>query len=691
MPTVLPRPLNKRRIGGLGQDAVIAKMLSGMDALRQVPSLEDIPTGDTRATGHAAPVYSDSPREQQRYLAQRELKGLGRAIMASPDLVNSVINAGLGDINYWTGGLGGKRDVRLPSASQSLANLATEQTGAHIVPEARMPQAVRDKGGLREEAFAATPVDVGMGLGSAARGLEAAEPMAANLIRDESGVLRLPKQTGDIINPASELVNPPKIADSGMMRAYDGKWEMVPISWLRKLPGNTLREPTDALKASIQSEGVKTPLIINVGKNSRTAQLGEGNHRLAALEELGHTHAPVRVTVGSEWGKGKPNSNFDADIIPQPDRYFSSDAAPSEVFRSLQQPEAPAGLGAASEPVAPKGLAAPAEPKGIGIRAYHGSPHSFDQFDISKIGTGEGAQAYGHGLYFAENEPTAKYYRDQLAGRPEIKSLTVGSKRVGPYNQFDYSPRGNSTYENVHSSLIEDLLINEDQLTTDPARAQQVVIDSLKQKIQDYKTEWPEAVEPAKKLLNDISRPGAVSLKMGEQPGSMYEVNIKADPEHFLDYEKPLSEQSDNVKNALRASFDQRYGKGFFDKYAATGADFRDVHNNFDDLNEADVSAMLNKAGIPGIKYLDAGSRPDMGRIKELLAEAQKHEAAGRPEYAAEARKLAKDIENSGSRNYVVFDPKIIEIVKKYGIAAAVSAGLISEEMGRQMKAQGEL
>jgi len=38
-----------------------------------------------------------------------------------------------------------------------------------------------------------------------------------------------------------------------------------------------------------------------------------------------------------------------------------------------------------------------------GIKAYHGSPHDFDKFSMQKIGTGEGAQAYGHGLYFAEN------------------------------------------------------------------------------------------------------------------------------------------------------------------------------------------------------------------------------------------------------------------------------------------------
>ncbi|HKO32274.1 MAG TPA: hypothetical protein VJY85_00870, partial [Candidatus Limnocylindria bacterium] len=49
------------------------------------------------------------------------------------------------------------------------------------------------------------------------------------------------------------------------------------------------------------------------------------------------------------------------------------------------------------------------------IKAYHGSPHSFDRFDMSKIGTGEGAQAYGHGLYFAGNEGVARSYRDTLS------------------------------------------------------------------------------------------------------------------------------------------------------------------------------------------------------------------------------------------------------------------------------------
>ena len=36
-----------------------------------------------------------------------------------------------------------------------------------------------------------------------------------------------------------------------------------------------------------------------------------------------------------------------------------------------------------------------------------------------------------------------------------------------------------------------------------------------------------------------------------QKPGKMYEVNINADPEHFLDWDKPLSEQSEHVKQAI--------------------------------------------------------------------------------------------------------------------------------------------
>ena len=60
------------------------------------------------------------------------------------------------------------------------------------------------------------------------------------------------------------------------------------------------------------------------------------------------------------------------------------------------------------------------EPSGVFLqRAYHGTPHRFTKFDISKIGTGEGAQAFGWGLYFAERKQVAQFYREALSGKAD--------------------------------------------------------------------------------------------------------------------------------------------------------------------------------------------------------------------------------------------------------------------------------
>jgi hypothetical protein len=52
--------------------------------------------------------------------------------------------------------------------------------------------------------------------------------------------------------------------------------------------------------------------------------------------------------------------------------------------------------------------------------------HPLGRFDMSKLGTGEGAQAYGQGLYFAENEDVAKEYRDQLTPNDLVVTDSAG-------------------------------------------------------------------------------------------------------------------------------------------------------------------------------------------------------------------------------------------------------------------------
>ena len=85
-----------------------------------------------------------------------------------------------------------------------------------------------------------------------------------------------------------------------------------------------------------------------------------------------------------------------------------------------------------------------------GIRAYHGSPYDFDRFDMSKIGTGEGAQAYGHGLYFAENQAVAEWSRARIDDRaPEKYQNEFG--RAGKRHSSTIESHNGSLYHAVHS------------------------------------------------------------------------------------------------------------------------------------------------------------------------------------------------------------------------------------------------
>lgn len=145
---------------------------------------------------------------------------------------------------------------------------------------------------------------------------------------------------------AIEAMKAPQRNEKGLIGSYKDFVEDIPIDWLSKLPGNKLRMNKKEIKAladDIKQNGLSEPLMINVGKDSRTAELGEGNHRLEALKQLGYTHAPTRVMVGKNWGKEK-GGNYDTDLLPKSGEYFSSDAKPSSVFKSLNADSSKPGV-----------------------------------------------------------------------------------------------------------------------------------------------------------------------------------------------------------------------------------------------------------------------------------------------------------------------------------------------------------
>lgn len=299
-----------------------------------------------------------------------------------------------------------------------------------------------------------------------------------------------------------------------------------------------------------------------------------------------------------------------------------------------------------------------------GIRAYHGSPHRFNKFEWSPrtSRTGEGAQSYGAGLYFAENPAVAEEYRSRLAGRPEIQSLTIGNKRVGPFNSFDYSPKGTSAYENIQSSLIEDLLMKEDELAGSANDFRKHALDTLDQKIADYVKSWPEAVPDAMKLRKDIASGGA-SVRIGPRPGATYEVEIGANPEQMLHWDKLIIEQPETVRGLAGwtpdavAEYNANMKEDTDNLLAAltgdteykpmkqmrpTGAVPADWTGG--DLYQSSrlsggkphdpmlASGTLNEAGVPGIRYLDQGSRGT----------------------------------GNGTHNFVIYNDKLINIKNRY-------------------------
>lgn len=125
----------------------------------------------------------------------------------------------------------------------------------------------------------------------------------------------------------------------GLMKAYRHKIEYVPVHWLKGMRGNELRHGDDEIwemSQDIRRHGMRNPVIISAGKNSRTAKVGEGNHRVEAADLEGFTHVPAWVSVGDTGGDDVfPKGYHHHDLIPESNRYFSAESRPSEVFRSL--------------------------------------------------------------------------------------------------------------------------------------------------------------------------------------------------------------------------------------------------------------------------------------------------------------------------------------------------------------------
>jgi hypothetical protein len=278
-----------------------------------------------------------------------------------------------------------------------------------------------------------------------------------------------------------------------------------------------------------------------------------------------------------------------------------------------------------------------------GIKAYHGSPHSFDRFSTEKIGTGEGAQAYGQGLYFAGNEDVARGYRKNLSR----DNLAQRAKDDQSYDTLVGLGLDESPDLGDFSVILSDA-------DGDMARA-----------IQDSMTpRYPDDLLPAfAQSMADAMKSGRLPASI-ELPtlnkGSMYEVNIDVEPDELIDWDTPISQQSKKVQDAVyanRDAVDQRIVDDYF------GGDRNNIINedmtgqqymaNMDKVNAGMIDGTeyeLAERGVKGVRYADAFTR---------------HKTP-----------------DKRSMNYVIFDDRLITIAKKYGIAIPAAAAMLARMTG---------
>lgn len=336
------------------------------------------------------------------------------------------------------------------------------------------------------------------------------------------------------------------------------------------------------------------------------------------------------------------------------------------------------------------------------VIAYHGSPHKHGKFESKYLGTGEGEEVYGRGHYMAQAEDTAKHYRDILSKQKEVL-------------QFQGKPVDTVWNEGIRETWG-------DYIKTLPKNQRETFVDVMSNLSQvDRMQHVPHVVQslsPAeRKVFDERIMPHLMETE--SSPGHLYQVALDVNPDHLLNWDKIFREQTTHVRDAMmpdmlstaqrakdasekllarpprdlrnasplaraRQETDRQKWAENLRKSPEQMADetpgsvaYRSLGLPAVDAKEAYGKATKRalEVGVPGIKYLDQASRPDIYHGPGGWFADVGEKTVG--PYKKQATAL-RNAEKLGTSNYVVFDDKLIRILKRYGILlpGAGAAGL---------------
>ncbi|MEK9754334.1 MAG: hypothetical protein VW338_14160, partial [Rhodospirillaceae bacterium] len=315
----------------------------------------------------------------------------------------------------------------------------------------------------------------------------------------------------------------------------------------------------------------------------------------------------------------------------------------------------------------PEGIDEPG-PMGISekfARVFHGSPHDFDRFDIGKIGTGEGNQTFGWGLYFASRKGVAEYYKNILSRNFQMNKGWTTADVIEELNQVqEEEDEFSESYTMLDYMHEHYMLADYDDRNAFAFADGMIVFDK----------------DGMKYTVEDLPKPS----------GKLYKVNLAPAEDEYLYWDKPLSEQSEKVRGALEKALGRQVAewRDADGVWHGTGEDVygwwaqnrkRNVFKEhikssfgfdrpFNDKRGASLDFLA--AGIPGIKYLDQGTRsfkieaPE-NRGHDWLVTNDRGSIVAKVSTEAQAR---AELDRLRSYNYVIFDDSLISVESKFSL-----------------------
>jgi hypothetical protein len=321
---------------------------------------------------------------------------------------------------------------------------------------------------------------------------------------------------------------------------------------------------------------------------------------------------------------------------------------------------------------------APTEEK-PGIIAFHGSGADFDEFKLDKINTGEGAQAFGYGLYFTDSEDIALFYKSAVRQAKDLREGYDVTYKGQPFKNLGDTPEAEAQGEEYFAvnAIIDSL----NKVTTIRTRdlpqpellqlAKEKAIEQVEQQIKSFGDDISEIrLNHLNESLDTLKSVDVNDVSFSK--GKTYQVKLDVTPDELLDYDKPFNEQSLFAQQAILKTLDEMT----LDDAVNMGVDLYGppyngkINKNTEQMAIQEAQNLMLK-DFSVVRFLNDWSvlRGAKNSGEELL---EKNGIKG-IKYKANRGPGARNVPETGSDNYVIFDDKLIQIMKKYGIVGPIA------------------